>query len=110
MLIDTKVERINSGYCRLTSHIEEDVNSFTPLLIKNQSPCGILQLDFYLAPAVFVIGFDSDINKIGVSVNSEVALNPFSLLLSEPLYLVIPFTENYTPSQIKSLKFKAEDS
>ena len=75
------------------------------ILLVNESSSLQIQLDLQLAPSVFIIGFDDDFNKVGISVNFNSSTAPFSLMLAEKCYLIVPFDKSFKPEQIISFSF-----
>ena len=76
------------------------------ILIANESSSLQLQLDLQYARQAFVIGFKKDQLKVGVSVNYIESKAPFSLMLAEKYYLIVPFDKSFKPEQISSFSFE----
>ena len=96
----TQVIHNKSNYINAKKLFDEADSTIEAFLINNNSRSLQLQFDLQNAPQLFVISIDENNNKKGISVNYLVSESPYSIMLSEKKYLVVPYLNDLDPQGI----------
>lgn len=94
----------SSNYLNAQSLFENQSELVNAILIENKVNSIQVQLDLQSAPQLFVIALDEADQKTGISFNYTVSKAPYSIMLSEKKYLLLPFDLSIEVGKIVSVK------
>ena len=94
------IKENDSNYLNAFDLFQNKLEESDGVLIKNDVKSIQVQLDLQNAPQLFIIAFDESNFKTGVSVNYLVSESPYSIMLSEKKYVILPYSKDIEPQGI----------